>query len=154
VPPAVIPAVIAAAATIASTAISSQLLKKSKAPALPKPTPIGPTVAPDMSGKELASARPADNFSAPNFLKMSGSMTPLQKRTQFATFATQGNNSAYKDPAAKDFYKKLVTSSLIDPEGNITGDPTPIERQYVQNVLGQEIREPTTESFLSAVLRA
>jgi hypothetical protein len=80
-------------------------------------------------------------------------MTPLQKRTQIATLGVQGD-SRYKDPAAVDYYKGLAASSMIDPSGQSIGGPTPIERQYVTDILGQKVRDPqSSDSFLSALDR-
>lgn len=149
---AIIPAIITAVAGVASAAIGRG--GRRDTPQLPPPQPVPQTVEPDKTKDQLLGVRPENAGDSPNFLRMGAGMTPLQKRTQFATFATSGDDSRYKDPAAKEYYKKLAMTSLLDPSGNITGAPTPIERQYVTNVLGQEVRDPdSTESFLSALMR-
>ena len=95
---------------------------------------------------------------APNYLMTSGglnsAMTPVQQRAQIATQGTSGEASAYRDPEVIDYYRRLAVNSLTDKSGRASGDVLPIEREYLQHVLGQVPRNESTQSFLSALLRA
>ncbi len=99
--------------------------------------------------------RPLQPMEAPAFLEMSGQMSPLQQRSQIATYGSSADDSRYRDPATLDYYRSLVLSDLVGSGGGVNpgAEPLPIERQFVTN-LGQTPRADTTESFLSALLRA
>lgn len=121
---------------------------KSKAPQISAPAvPAGPEA--DLTGFK----RP-DPMDAPAFLKMSSGMTPIQQRTAIATGALQGN-SAYRDPASLSYYSNLAQRDLVGDSGEL-GDfskVTPVERQFLTQVLGQSQNNPDTAGFLSAIIR-
>lgn len=113
----------------------------------PAPVPAGPPA--DLTEGDIRSRAAGGPPVAPNFLQFGSGMTNQQKRSQIATFGTQGGDSRYSDPATRDYWKKLVTQDYGQPGFNIL----PTERMYAENVLGAKPRSDSTESFLSAILR-
>lgn len=116
----------------------------SKAPKAPKPPP-----------DQTSFQRPQTLDGAPNYLMTSGglnsAMTPLQQRAHIATQGASGDLGA--DPEVIDYYKNLALRSMVDQKGKAFGEPLPIEREYLEQVLGQSPYNASTESFLSALLR-
>lgn len=111
----------------------------------PAPTPVPKGPAPDLATFE----RPEAMMASPT-LGMSSSMTPLQQRTAIATQGVAGTGGA----SAQEYYKNLAMRSMVGEGGEATGEFLPIEQQYVEQVLGQNINKPdSTASFLSALMR-
>lgn len=115
----------------------------------PAPVPAGPPA--DLTADQIA-ARKGGLPTAPNFLQFGTGMTNQQKRAQIATLGTQGNDSRWTDPAAKDLYKNLVLADY-DPTKGLAGGVLPVERQYIEQKIGAKPRADTTESIISALLR-
>jgi hypothetical protein len=108
----------------------------------------------------FSTVRPQAPPSGPAFVQGAGGLSPgmtdIQQRTKVATQATQGESSAYRDPATLDYYRNLALHSLTDPSGAVRADAIvqPIERQYLTDILGQQPRDESVAAFLSALLRA
>ena len=72
----------------------------------------------------------------PGFLDLSSAQTPLQQRSQIATFGTQGVGG-YGSEEAQSYWKNLVSRSFLDDQGGlVSGDLLPIEQQYASQNLG------------------
>lgn len=134
--------------------------KQPKAPRTPEPQapPVPPGPPEDMMS--FGDVRPGALPDAPNFLRqgsggLSPEMNPQQQRATIATRGVGGESSAYRDPATLDYYKNLALYTLTEPGGGVPEglSPLPIERQFVNQVIGEPARTDTTESFLSALLR-
>lgn len=128
--------------------------KQSQLPAFsPAPGPQAPAVTPDQTKFDS----PGQLAAVPAYLQLSSGMTPVQQRTALATGAVSGESGAFRDQTAQNYYRDLALSSLVGPGGQAieggTGGPTDVERRFVEQVLGETIRQPTTASFLSALLR-
>ena len=117
--------------------------------------PTSPKEAKDLSRAELgrisagAQAK-TKGLMAPAYLELGPDLSPLQQRTAIATRASSG--SLGQDPEAFKHFYDISFSSLADPTGKPLGEPTPIERQYLQ-VFGEPQLAQTTESYLSALQR-
>ena len=124
----------------------------------PGSLPGPPKLSPDISN--FRGVRPGQPPSGPAFLMgeggLSSGMTDLQRRANVATRATQGEASGYRDPATLEYYRNLALHSLTDPRGDVLANARvlPIERQYLTDILGQQPRNESVASFLSALLRA
>jgi hypothetical protein len=122
---------------------------------MPSGGPKGPE--PDLNKSQLAAKRTGVTGSgeAPMFLGLSSQMTPLQQRSAIATQATSGGDKSFNDPETLKYYRQLALSSLMDDKGGVAPntDITDIEKQFMRQ-LGQEPRNDSTESFLSALERA
>ena len=146
--------------TLVGTGVDLLTRKKPKESGFRQPgsLPGPPKLAPDISN--FRGVRPGQPPSGPAFLMgqggLSSGMTDLQRRANVATQATQGESSAYRDPATLDYYRNLALHSLTDPRGNVLAEARvlPIERQYLTDILGQQPRDESVASFLSALLRA
>ena len=155
--------IISAVATVAGTAAKF-------AGAFDQPVPEGPTYQIGGPGGEVGAAeaalppdrmafgdvRPGELMDAPSFLRLGTDMTDVQKRANIATRAVAGDDASFRDPAAQDYYRNLALYGLTDPSGSVIpgAEPLPIERQYLEQVVGVQPNTGTTESFLSALLRA
>ena len=121
---------------------------------VPGPAPL----APDLTN--FGEVRPSAPPTSPAFIQGSGGLNPgmtdIQRRSSVASQATQGESSAYRDPATLDYYRNLALHSLTDPSGAVRADSTvlPIERQYLTDILGQQPRDESVAAFLSALLRS
>lgn len=147
-----IAAVVVAAAAVASTAYTVTR-PGPKTPKLLQPEiPSGPATIPDKLN--FAKERGVDPFPTPAGVSFGQGLSDLQKRTQVATGGVADNSGLYRTPEVSSFYKDLAIRSLTDQQGNVTGSPTGVERQFATNVLGVQPRTGSTESFLSALLRA
>ncbi|HSN24152.1 MAG TPA: hypothetical protein VLS45_08310, partial [Methylomicrobium sp.] len=80
---------------------------------------------------------------APGYLELGAGLSPLQQRTAIATKGVSGTLG--QDPAAFKYYHGVAFSSLGTPAGETTGEPTPIERQYLQ-VFGEPTKDTSTGS--------
>lgn len=91
---------------------------------------------------------------APSFLQLNPAMTDLQRRSNIATYGTQGVNSAYRDPQTQKYYRNLLERAFINDQGGL-GDINslmPIERQYLTETLG--LASPnTSQALLDAISR-
>jgi len=145
-------AVVVAAAAVASTA--HQMSQSGpKAPKVTQPdVPSGPATIPDKSN--FAKERGVTPLETPQGVTFGQGLSDLQKRTQIATGGVAENSGLYRTPEVSNFYKDLAIRSLTDQQGNVSGDPTGVERQFAMNVLGVQPRTGSTESFLSALMRA
>ena len=114
------------------------------------PVPAGPPA--DLTTFQ----RPSSLEPAPNFLQLVAGMSPLQQRSKIATYGTSGENSAFRDPATVSYYRNLVLTDLVGPEGTVKPGASylPVEKQYLTEALGQPPRNESTESFLSALMRS
>lgn len=123
-----------------------------KAPSV-SPRPIKPpAVRPDLTN--FSSFTPS-GMTAPGFLGLSPEMTSIQRRAAIATGGVAGEGSGFRDPLAFQYYKDLLLGDLLDTKGNIKEGASflPIERQFLEQVMGESLREDSPASFLSAVLR-
>ena len=112
------------------------------------PVPTGPATQPD---KE-SFVKPSP-MNSPAALNISGGLSPLQMRTAIATGGVSGDMGKYRTPEAKDYYKNLAFQEFVGPEGGAVGEPTGVEKQYLQEGFGVTPRSSTTASFLSALER-
>lgn len=116
--------------------------------------------APPSDRSNFGNVRPSAVPSGPGFIQGTGGLTPgmtdIQRRSSVASQATQGESGAYRDPAVLDYYRNLAIHSMTDPSGAVRADSTvlPIERQYLTDILGQQPRDESVASFLSALLRS
>lgn len=116
--------------------------------------------APPADRTSFGDVRPSQVPSGPGFIMGSGGLNPgmtdIQRRSSVASQATQGESSAYRDPATMDYYRNLALHSMTDPSGAVRADASvlPIERQYLTDILGQQPRDESVASFLSALLRS
>lgn len=130
--------------------------KKPKSTSVKTPGPPAP--APDLAN--FAKVRPSTPPTGPGFIQGAGGLSPgmtdLQRRASIASQATQGDASAYRDPATLDYYRNLAVHSMTDPSGAVRANSIvlPIERQYLAEILGQQPRDESVASFLSALLRS
>lgn len=110
-----------------------------------------PTIEPEKTSFDYP-----DEGKPPQFLQMSGSLTPLQARSMIATYGVSNEGSQWRDPETVSYYKNLALRSFVDPNTKAALDdaPLPIEEQYLTQVLGQTPRSPGTSGFLNALLRA
>ena len=136
----------------AVSGVQSILGGKQKGPSISPqapPIPTGPATQPD---KE-AFTRPSP-MNAPAALGFGGeSLSPLQLRTAIATGGVASEAGRYRTPEAKDYYKNLALTGFTEEGGKPVGEPTGVERQYLQQVFGVTPRVGTTASFLSALER-
>lgn len=95
---------------------------------VPAPTPTGPPAIPDWL-KQIAG----------------DSLSPLQLRSLIATQGSQGMDSAYRDMATLDYYRKLLKSSVQD-----YGQILPVEHRYLQDVYGFQY-QPTLPDFYRSI---
>lgn len=122
----------------------------------PEAAPVqGPPATGAAAPDQTSFVRPA-GAAAPTFLGLSSQMTPIQQRAAIATGAVGGQQSSFRDPAAAAYYKNLVLNDLVGQGGAVKpgAQILPVERQYVSQVLNQQPRAETPESFLSAVMRS
>ena len=98
----------------------------------------------DEEVKQFAQAMPVGN--APGYLDMSPQMTPMQQRTAIATGALSTNDPRYRDPETLSHYQSQAFNSINTPE-NIT----PVEKQFVSQVGGNQPVDETVGAFLSAL---
>ena len=116
--------------------------------------------APPADRTNFANVRPSSPPSGPGFIQGAGGLNPgmtdIQRRSNIASQATQGEASAYRDPATLDYYRNLAIHSMTDPSGAVRTDSIvlPIERQYLTEILGEQPRDESVASFLSALLRS
>ena len=169
-PSATIPAAIATAsavAGVASTAVQiagvlggggSPTAPEAGPPPAPPPPPPPPTPTPGSA----AAIDKTTGFQVPSAMTMpTGTglrqdMNPLQQRAYIATEATQGGptGSYWKTQPGVDYYKNLVSRSLIDPQTTGIGQSAqvlPVERQYVTQSLGLPLGRETPENFATAL---
>lgn len=121
---------------------------KTKTPTIPPIAgPAGPAPDPTSFTKPGAQARPP-------LLSYGMGLTPIQERAAITTGALQGQ-SMYRDPQAIDYYKNLAQRSFIKDDSTYAdyGDVLPIEKQFIEQILGQQIRTPSTQGFLAALMR-
>ena len=122
----------------------------------PEPAPVqGPPATGAAAPDQTSFVRPA-GAAAPSFLGLSSQMTPVQQRAAIATGAVGGQQSSFRDPATAAYYKNLVLNDLVGEGGGVKpgAQILPVEQQYVSQVLNQQPRADTPESFLSAVMRS
>lgn len=140
----------------AAAGAAASFLNKPKKPPSSGGGGDGPQ-APKPQPDQTSFQRPKTLDGAPNYLMTAGglnsAMTPVQQRSQIATQASSGEDSAYRDPEVLEYYRKLAMHSLTNNKGQAMGDVLPIEREYLDRVLGQSPRNDSTASFLSALLR-
>ena len=81
-------------------------------------------------------------------------MSPLQQRTAFATRAV-GGDSRFTSPEAREFYNNLIRNTLITDQGGTLplSNLTPIENQFIQQVLGVT-PQSNTRNLLNAIANA
>lgn len=98
---------------------------------------LGAQANPAGPARPAAFARPALG-TAPSFLALDAGMSPLQMRSRIATYATNSDDSRYRDKEVADFYDRLLANALIEPGGNLLGldQLLPIESQYLTNSRG------------------
>jgi hypothetical protein len=90
-------------------------------------------------------------MAAPLQFNFDPGMTPLQLRAALATFGTQGESGAFRDPEALAYYRNLIERESVDDSGNIRDlDILPIERQYLMQSFGFSPFE-STEELLDAL---
>lgn len=147
-------AVIKTIGTVLSVASAAQSAfgggkESPKAPADPKP-PAGVGAEPDLSKFEV----PGET-NAPGFMGLSSQMTPLQQRSAITTGGVSGDASQFRDPAALDYYKNIIMRDVLSPEGTVKEGASvlPIERQYLQQVMGKTPQSDSVESFLTQLVR-
>ncbi len=95
-----------------------------------------------------------DPITAPSFLDLSSQQTPLQQRSQIATFGVAGGDPRYRVPAAIDYYKNIALRSLIGEKGEIVSNANilPIERQYLGRIMPSFGGGGFAPDFLAALL--
>lgn len=129
-----------------------------KKPKSPSGDSLPKIAAPPADRSNFANVRPSAPPSGPGFIQggLSSGMTDIQRRSSIASQATQGESGAYRDPAVLDYYRNLAMHSMTDPSGAVRSDSIvlPIERQYITDILGQQPRDESVASFLSALLRS
>lgn len=110
-------------------------------PAAPTPQPA-PAPAPTW-------ARPGAPV-IPSYYGLGG-MTPLQRRSAFATRAVAGSDPMFRGTEARDLWRTLLQRDLISDGGQLGsyGSVLPIEHQYARH-LGLNY-EPSTEALLTAL---
>ena len=72
----------------------------------------------------------------PAYLEFAPGMTPLQMRSQIATYGLNSDDTRYQTQEAQDYYKYLLHSDLQNA-GDLSAI-TPIEQQYLKEVLGYD----------------
>ena len=82
---------------------------------------------------------------------LTGGGDHLQHRTQIATGALEGESGAYKGPDYMNYYRNLALQDFISPQGNITGTPTNIEREFVNRFVGSP-ESSSTQDFVDLLL--
>jgi hypothetical protein len=99
----------------------------------------------------------------PTFAGISSSMSPEQQRARIASIGTQGQWSSVARPksgpyaqmgvgdALQNYYRQIVMSSLTDPQGSPVqgGNILPVERQYIEQLTGNQLRDDSIGHFLS-----
>ena len=106
------------------------------------PTPLAPPV------DQSAYVRPTPLTPPP---LLTGGGDHLQHRTQIATGALEGESGAYKGPDYMNYYRNLALQDFISPQGNITGTPTNIEREFVDRFIGAP-ESSSTQDFVDLLL--
>lgn len=88
----------------------------------------------------------------PNFLGLSGQMSPLQLRSALASRALSGDAGIYRSPEAQSYYNNLLQRTLISDTGELFGLDVllPIELQYLAQIRG--IENPTDTATLLEAL--
>lgn len=129
-----------------ATGITQPKMKLPKAPEVVKPK--GPR---QYSRAELLNigktARGAASLQGAQSLGLSAEMNDLQKRTAFATQAVSGGLKL--DKQSLGVYRGLATGALNDKAGL-----TDIEKQFINEGLGEKPMGNKTEDYLSAIERA
>jgi hypothetical protein len=121
------------------------------APAGGPKAPEDKATLPDLT--EFGDARASmQNVSAPGFVGQG--LTPIQQRSQIATLGTKGDQR-FASPEAQRYYQAVLFNDLVGDEGTVKpgSQILPIEREYAVNVLGQQPRTDSPESFLSIFQR-
>lgn len=118
------------------------------------PTPAAPEAPAGPPPVQQDFTRPGE-IGPPGFLQMSSQMSPLQQRSAIATGGVLGNDSKFRDPASSGFFSNVAQRALIGESGELAdyNQVLPIERQFVEQVLGTPIREQSTAGFLDALMR-
>ncbi len=76
---------------------------------------------------------------APSYLEFAPGMTPLQERTQIATYGLNSDDTRYQTPETQEYYKSLIRDELS--QAGTLDVLTPIEQQYLQQVLGLQFSD-------------
>lgn len=114
------------------------------------PIPEDKATLPDKDVFDVADR--GENVSTPGFVGQG--LTPIQQRSQIATLGAKGDQR-FASPEAQAYYRQVLFNDLVGPEGTVKpgSQILPIEREYAVNVLGQQPRTDTPESFLSIFQR-
>jgi hypothetical protein len=103
--------------------------------------PIG-TAPPPATTSQVPVAEP------PGFMSFDPAMTDLQRRAMIATYGSQGEDSAFRDPATTQYYISLLRNALQG--GNYA---LPVEERYLRDTLGYSF-EPNSQALLNAIASA
>ena len=84
----------------------------------------------------------------PSFLSFDPNMTDLQRRAMIATYGSQGEDSAFRDPATVRYYNSLIRNALQGGDYVL-----PVEERFLRDTLGYSF-EPNSQALLNAIANA